>query len=47
MVKEDDLDGCDIEFDEDTVSDDEIDMLVLFPSGPDEKLEAEYKELWS
>lgn len=45
--KEDNIDGCEVDFDSDPVSDDDLDLFVLFPDGPDDKLEKEYKELWS
>ena len=40
------VDACDVDFNEDPTSDDDLDYIVLFPNGKDEKLEAEYKELF-
>lgn len=39
---------CDDDIDMgETLSDEEIDLFVLFPEGKDEKLEAEWKELFN
>lgn len=46
-MKDDDfLDASGIDYEEEPTSDDDIDLVVLFPNGKDEKLEAAYKELF-
>ena len=46
MMDDDFLDATGVNYDEDPTSDEDIDLVVLFPNGKDEKLEAAYKELF-
>lgn len=39
------LDGCDIDYDEDRLEDDPL-LFALFPDGEDENLKSEWKELF-
>lgn len=45
MNEEEELDGCDIDFNETIV--DNPELFALFPDGKDEQLEAEYRELFN
>lgn len=46
MEDDDFLDATGVDYDEDPTTDEDIDLVVLFPNGKDEQLEAEYKELF-
>lgn len=42
---EEELDGCDIDYDEDRLEDDPL-LFALFPDGENEALKEEWKELF-
>lgn len=43
---EEELDACDVDFDEDRLEDDP-ELFALFPDGPDADLENKYRELFN
>lgn len=47
MEDEDFLDGCDIDYAEHAISEEEQELFPLFPNGKDEALEAQWKELFA
>lgn len=44
-MEDDELDGCDIDYAEHAISDEDVDLVVLFPDGDPAKA-AEWKELF-
>lgn len=43
---DDELDACDIDFVEHASSEQEVELLPLFPNGPDEDLKRQWVELF-